>query len=78
MRCQGLADFGIIITQRRTKCQNLIETPAETLAGQEKCIKLPALNARRNVKFLSSQQKASQFFAEIALIKERSSKSFNL
>jgi hypothetical protein len=40
-----------------------MEAEAETSA-QEKCIKRFALNVRRNVKFLSSQQKANQFFAE--------------
>ena len=33
------------------------------LENQEKCIKQFVLNAEKNAKFLSSQQKASQFFA---------------
>jgi hypothetical protein len=41
----------------------LTETSAQ---AQEKCIKQFALNASKNVKFHSSQQKASQFIAENA------------
>jgi hypothetical protein len=36
------------------------------LTDQEKCIKRLALSVRRNVKFLSNQQKEDRFIAEIA------------
>ncbi len=37
----------------------------DAISAQEKCIKQLALNATKNVKYHSSQQKASQFTAEI-------------
>lgn len=48
---------------------------AETAEGQEaldlaRCIKQFVLNAGRNAKFLSSQQKESLFIAEIATLRE--------
>jgi len=43
----------------------------EILAALEKCIKLYALTAVRNAKFLSSQQKASQFFAKNVILRIR-------
>ena len=45
----------------------LTEALEETLADHEKCIKLSALNADKIVKFHSSQQKESQFIAEIVI-----------
>jgi hypothetical protein len=48
----------------------LIGDPEEILADLEKCTKQYVLNVRKTVKFLSSQQKASQFTAKIAIIKE--------
>jgi hypothetical protein len=45
------------------------EASAETSA-LEKCTKQFVLNARKNVKFLSSQQKASQFIAKNASLSE--------
>ena len=44
------------------------------LTALEKCIKLYALTAVRNAKFLSSQQKASLFIAETAI---KSIRNFN-
>jgi hypothetical protein len=41
-----------------------------SIAGQEKCIKQFALNASKNAKFHSSQQKASQFIAKNVSLKE--------
>ena len=41
-----------------------------SIQDQEKCIRQFAQNVSKNVKFRSSQQKASQFFAENALQKE--------
>jgi hypothetical protein len=38
---------------------------SEDLSAPEKCTRLLVLNVVRNVKFLSNQQKASQFTAEI-------------
>jgi hypothetical protein len=38
--------------------------------AQEKCIKQLALNAEKNAKFLSNQQKASQFIAENVTLRE--------
>ena len=38
----------------------------------ERCIKQPALNAAKNVKFHSSQRKADLFFAENVIGKEES------
>lgn len=46
---------------------------AVLIAAQEKCIKQFAQIAEKNAKFLSSQQKASQFIAEIVI---RTTKSF--
>jgi ABC-type transport system involved in cytochrome bd biosynthesis fused ATPase/permease subunit len=46
------------------------EASEEETSAQEKCTKLLALNAERNAKFHSSQQKASQFTAENVTLRE--------
>ena len=43
-----------------------------SIAVQEKCIKQFVLTVRKNVKFLSNQQKVSQYIAEIALLTTKS------
>ena len=46
------------------------EASEEETSAQEKCIKQLALNAEKNAKFLSNQQKASQFIAENVTLRE--------
>lgn len=47
----------------------------ETLV-QEKCIKRPVTNVRKNAKFHSNLQKASRFIAKIATLSIRNTNSF--
>ena len=56
--------------RRKNIWKDLEMVVSEGISGQERCIKQLALNAVRNVKFLSSQWKASQFIAEIAIARE--------
>jgi len=44
---------------------------SEEIPGLEKCIRLFVPSAAKNVKFLSSRQKASQFTAENAMQKRK-------
>jgi hypothetical protein len=55
------------------KWQNLDEADSREILGREQCIKQLALSADRNAKFLSSQQKVSQSFAENVIQKRRDS-----
>jgi hypothetical protein len=58
------------------KWQNLDEADSREILGREQCIKQLALSADRNAKFLSSQQKASQFIAKNAMLKEDQNSDF--
>ncbi len=48
----------------------------EEILGRGKCIRQLALSADRNVKFLSSREKAGQFSAETAIPKKGSFRAF--
>jgi len=48
---------------------------SEAIQVQEKCTRLFALNANKNVKFHSNLQKANQFIAKNVLEREEDSKS---
>jgi hypothetical protein len=52
------------------------EEVAALIEAQEKCTKLFVLSAEWNVKFLSSQQKASLSFVENVLLKREDSNNF--
>ena len=50
---------------------------SEEILDHEKCIKQLALSAEKNAKFLSSQQKVSQFIAENVIRRKEDSNSYN-
>ena len=64
--------------RRKNIWKDLEAAGSEGISGQERCIKQLALSAVRNVKFHSSQQKASQFIAEIAIAKEEEFNSLSI
>ena len=55
-----------------------ISTEVQEILGQERCIKQLVQNVEMNVKFHSSQPKASQFTAENAIGKEEGFNSLNI
>lgn len=63
MAIEGILDLEGILVQ-------------EEISGRERCTKLLALSADRNVKFLSSREKAGQFTAETAIPKKGSFRAF--
>lgn len=56
----------MLIKEIRKQWDNLNAVASGEVLGHEKCIKQLVRNVVRNVKFLSSRMKASQFTAEIA------------
>ena len=59
--------------RRKKQWEN--STAVQEDLGLERCIKRLALNAAKNVKFHSNQEKASQFTAENVIEKEEDSNS---
>jgi hypothetical protein len=61
--------------EERKKWTISTEAASGEVLGREKCIRQLALSAVRNAKFLSSQWKASLFFARNVMLRERSTNS---